>query len=83
MANGVFSEIIDAKPISERVDGKHCITGVELFVPFNYPSGKSTAGTHYNISLADAESLLAEIQSALNKASEFNQHPNFKVQSKR
>lgn len=75
MANGVFSSRIDASTKSEKVEGNHRITGIQLFVPFDYPSGTSTAGTHYEMSLEDANLLLSEIQKGIDLASQVNNGP--------
>lgn len=72
MANGQFSNRIDASTMSDKIDGEHRITGVQLFVPFNYPAGTSTVGTHYEVSLEDARLLMSEIQKTLDLASQIN-----------
>ena len=72
MSNGVLSNRIDASTMSDKIDGERRITGVQLFVPFNYPSGTSTSGTHYEVSLDDARLLMSEIQKALELANQVN-----------
>ncbi|MBA54316.1 MAG: hypothetical protein CMK89_07665 [Pseudomonadales bacterium] len=72
MSNGEFSNRIDASTMSDKIDGERRITGVQLFVPFNYPTGTSTAGTHYEVSLEDAQLLMREIQKTLDLAIQIN-----------
>jgi hypothetical protein len=72
MSNGVVSDRIEASTLSDKVEGVRRITGVELFVPFNYPAGTSTSGTHYKVSLEDAQLLMREIQKTLDLAIQIN-----------
>jgi hypothetical protein len=72
MSNGVLSDRIEASTMSDKVGGLRRITGVQLFVPFNYPTGTSTSGTHYEVSLEDAQLLMREIQKILDLAIQIN-----------
>lgn len=81
MANGIISNRIDASTMSENVDGKRRITGIQLSVPFGYTSGTSTCGTHYEMSLDDARMLLDEIQKTLDLASAVNNGESDEIQN--
>lgn len=72
MSNGEISNRIDASTMSDKIDGERRITGVQLFVPFNCPAGTSTSGTHYEVSLEDAQLLVREIQKTLDLAIQIN-----------